>query len=105
MGWVLINCLQNFIIHFRAYRYAAYRQFCWFAHGKLGKKIRRVLPSCVISKVREEYPSKSGRYTGFKDAEEDDSEIALSWSAGAEEHSDDEPDTFIQPIPPPPEPP
>ena len=30
---------------FRSYRYAAYRQFTWWVHGWLGKKVRRVIPA------------------------------------------------------------
>ena len=55
---------------FISYRYAAYRQFCWFIHSRLGKGVRRVIPSCVISKIRERYPSEDGIYTGFKEGSE-----------------------------------
>ena len=33
-----------------------------------GKAQRVVLPSCVVTKVRELYPDPSGSYTGFKQA-------------------------------------
>ena len=59
-----------FCLFFRSYRYAAYRQFCWFIHSRLGKGVRKVIPSCVVSKIREVYPSEDGKYTGYKDGDE-----------------------------------
>ena len=50
----------------KSYRYAAYRQFCWFIHSRLGKGVRRVIPACVVSKIREQFPSSDGVYVGFK---------------------------------------
>ena len=51
----------------RSLRYAAYRQFCWFAHAWLGSGVRRVIPSRVVNKTRAEYPSDDGQYVGFKE--------------------------------------
>ena len=59
-------------------RYAAYRQFCWFAHARLGRGVRRVIPCCVVNKIRAEYPSDDWQYVGFKDGIES-SEIDFSW--------------------------
>ena len=61
----------------RSFRYAAYRQFCWFVHGRIGKAVRRVIPACVVSKIRQEYPSENG-YKGFK-AGFEVSENDLAW--------------------------
>ena len=59
-------------------RYAAYRQFGWFVHTRLGREVRRVTPSCVVNKIRAEYASDDGQYVGFKDGIES-SEIDFSW--------------------------
>eukprot|EP00117_Sycon_ciliatum_P004805 scpid85745/ scgid3655/ len=54
----------------RSYRYACYRQFTWFVCGLLGRKVRRVVPACVVGKIREAFPEASGKYTVFLQAEE-----------------------------------
>ena len=59
-------------------RYAAYRQFCWFVHARLDREVRRVTPSCVVNKIRAEYPSDDGQYVGFKDGLESP-EIDFLW--------------------------
>ncbi len=64
---VSINCAgeTGIILHFpRQYRFFAYRQFTSWCWGWLGRKVRVVLPSCVVTKVRAKFPSKA--YTGFK---------------------------------------
>ena len=50
-------------------RYACYRSYLHMIkiYGT-GKAQRVVLPSCVVTKVRELYPDPSGLYTGFKQA-------------------------------------
>jgi hypothetical protein len=48
-------------------RYSAYRTAISFIYGKLGQKKRTPVPSCIVSKVREMYPSDNGEYVGFKD--------------------------------------
>ncbi|XP_022777632.1 uncharacterized protein LOC111319067 [Stylophora pistillata] len=47
----------------RSFRYAAYGQFTWWAHGYLGKKIRRVIPSCAVKIIRENFPCEDGIYS------------------------------------------
>nr|XP_055054222.1 P2X purinoceptor 7-like [Misgurnus anguillicaudatus]XP_055062958.1 P2X purinoceptor 7-like [Misgurnus anguillicaudatus] len=47
-----------------AYRHLAYRnvvRWCW---GYLGQHIRVVIPSCVVTRIREEFPEE-GPYRGF----------------------------------------
>ncbi|KAG0421906.1 hypothetical protein HPB47_002228 [Ixodes persulcatus] len=49
------------------YRYTAYRQFVWWVHGRLRKENRVTLPSCVVTRVRKEFPAPNPvDYTGFK---------------------------------------
>ncbi|XP_057310668.1 uncharacterized protein LOC130648668 [Hydractinia symbiolongicarpus] len=63
----------------RSYRYAAYRQFCWFIHTRLGRSVRRVIPACVVTMIRQEYPSPDGKYVGFCEVT-GVSEVDFSWS-------------------------
>ena len=63
---------------FRAYRYAAYRQFTWWMHGWLGKRVRRVIPSCAINCIRNNFPELNQIYTGYKDVDAE-SEIDDAW--------------------------
>ena len=66
------------ILFYRSYRYAAYRQFTWWVHNRLGRGVRRRIPACVINKIREEFPEPDGIYVGFKDGKQT-SEIDFSW--------------------------
>uniref|UniRef100_A0A672QI08 P2X purinoreceptor 7 intracellular domain-containing protein n=1 Tax=Sinocyclocheilus grahami TaxID=75366 RepID=A0A672QI08_SINGR len=54
------------------YRLVAYRIVLkWMLKGeRLGRLNRRVLPSCVVSAIRQSYLSPSGHYVGFREAEE-----------------------------------
>jgi len=52
----------------RRMRYAAYRSVTYFIHGKLGRRNRIRLPSCVGQKIRDDYPNPPGvPYTRFQD--------------------------------------
>ena len=48
-----------------SFRKAAYRQFILWEHGYLGKGNRRIIPSCAVKKVREQYPAPDSVYMGF----------------------------------------
>ncbi|XP_044180558.1 uncharacterized protein LOC122961799 [Acropora millepora] len=61
------------------YRYAAYRQFTWWVHDRLGKYVRRVIPACVVKEIRAAFPDSQGNYTGFRTPDESYSEVDLSW--------------------------
>ena len=55
----------------RTYRLAAYRQFIlWIQKEHMGRRVRQILPACVVSYIRRNYPEPSGNYTGFNDAVE-----------------------------------
>ncbi|XP_068681367.1 uncharacterized protein [Montipora foliosa] len=47
------------------YRYVAYRQYTYWIHKKLGRKMRIPIPSCAVKKIRESFPSESRSYKGF----------------------------------------
>ena len=49
----------------REYRHAAYRNFIFWQHGALGAGVRRVIPACVIRRVRASFADPFNRYTGF----------------------------------------
>ena len=39
-------------------------------HGHLGKHVRRVIPACVILKIRARFPEDDGNYFGFLEADD-----------------------------------
>lgn len=51
------------------WRFTAYRQYCLWAWGKLGKHNRKVIPSCIVCRIRDRFPDPNGNYTGFLDVE------------------------------------
>lgn len=48
-----------------AMRHGAYRQFILWRHGRLPQGARRVIPSCVVTRIRQLFPSATGHYVGF----------------------------------------
>ncbi|XP_064639324.1 P2X purinoceptor 7-like [Lineus longissimus] len=52
------------------YRFVAYRQFVRWCWDYLGREVRVVIPSCMMIKIREAFPS-TACYKGFKLAGED----------------------------------
>ncbi|XP_077867310.1 P2X purinoceptor 7-like, partial [Saccoglossus kowalevskii] len=52
----------------RTYRWAAYTQFTYWIYNKLGRNVRRVIPSCVVWAVRKAFPEASEDYTRFKES-------------------------------------
>ena len=69
---------------FGTYRHAAYRQFCWWIHSRLGKGARRVIPLYVVWEIRTRNPSEDGKYTGFKTSSGEVPESDFSWVGGME---------------------
>lgn len=55
------------------YRYLAYRSFVSWCWGFLGRRVRVVLPACVVLRTWQEFPDEEGRYVGFRPA--------LNWTA------------------------
>ena len=51
----------------RSYRFIAYRQYISWIFGWLGKDIRKIIPSCVVQKIRQTFPAQDGVYIPFQD--------------------------------------
>ena len=52
------------------YRFSTYKQYISWIYGRLGKRIRQVVQSCVVWAIRKKYPSVDGEYVPFNYAEE-----------------------------------
>ena len=46
------------------FRFTAYRQITRWAHGVLGRVVRKPIPSCIVNKIREAFLSENSRYKG-----------------------------------------
>jgi len=66
----------------KSYRYAAYRQFSWFIYTKLGKNVRRIIPSCAVSRIREAFPAPDGKYVNFDGDDEGIPDVDDAWKYG-----------------------
>ena len=51
----------------KSYRFISYRQYIYWVFGRLGKNIRKVVPSCAVQKIRATFPAEDGVYVPFKD--------------------------------------
>ena len=51
-----------FLLSFSEHVYSnvAYRQYPYWIRMKLGRQIPIAIPSCLVLKIRESFPSKSG---------------------------------------------
>ena len=63
-----IDSFYNVYLLYRQYRLVAYRHILeWILAGEvLGSKNRVILPSCVVTFIRQAFPSEDGNYSGFK---------------------------------------
>ena len=62
--------------YFRAYRYAAYKQYTYWIHNNLGKGVRKMFPSCAVWKIRREYPKiNQENYSPFMESAEDEERV------------------------------
>jgi len=50
----------------QSYRKATYWQYTLWKYGKLGRGNRKLLPSCVVTTIRQAYPAPDGNYMGFR---------------------------------------
>ena len=57
---------------FRSLRYSGYKQYTWWVHNRLGKGVRRVIPSCALSAIRDRYPEEDGVYIPFMESKTED---------------------------------
>lgn len=48
-------------------------------HGWLGRRIRIVIPSCAVNKIRNTYSEPDGIYAGFEDVDIDYTEVDQAW--------------------------
>lgn len=60
------NKYKQFFCFYRTCRWLAYTQFVYWAYGKLGRGVRKIVPACVMKKIRNTFPAQDGIYTGFK---------------------------------------
>ncbi|KAL2099390.1 hypothetical protein ACEWY4_005870 [Coilia grayii] len=62
---------NNFIIFVffaRRCRHLAYRSFVSWCWGYLGRKVRVIIPACVVLRIRREFPDTEGQNVGFRPA-------------------------------------
>ncbi len=50
----------------RRWRHLCYRNLVMWVWGRLGKRNRKALPSCILKVVRDRFPSVTGEYKGHK---------------------------------------
>ena len=69
-----LNNLRGDTIHLcnRSLRYAAYRMFTWWVHNRLGRGVRKVIPSCAIWDIRNAFPeSDNTHYVPYQEVRDE----------------------------------
>uniref|UniRef100_A0A8C1UG27 P2X purinoreceptor 7 intracellular domain-containing protein n=1 Tax=Cyprinus carpio TaxID=7962 RepID=A0A8C1UG27_CYPCA len=61
----LYGDMENTVLN-SCYRHLAYRYFVRWCWGYLGRHIRVVIPSCAVTRIREQFPDNTGTYSGFQ---------------------------------------
>lgn len=66
--WIEWKLLHQILLspHSRQFRYTAYRQVVRWAHGFLGREIRKAITACIVAAIRRQFPEEGGTYRGFK---------------------------------------
>ena len=62
------------------YRLLAYKNFTEWVYGRLGKGVRKVIPSCAVNLIRKTFPEGDGQYSGFQEGDIKDAEYEASWN-------------------------
>lgn len=67
-----MSVIIQLLLLFSQYRLVAYRIVLeWALRGEqMGRGNRKPLPSCVVALIRKRYPSTTGTYAGFQEAED-----------------------------------
>jgi hypothetical protein len=64
---VLGTELEEHGVEHKSIRYSLYREMALKFYGKLGSRVRKKLPTCIVGEIRDAYPKKTGEdYTGFR---------------------------------------
>lgn len=68
----MMRCNRSFLYSLSQSRLVSYRIIMeWALKGeRLGRSNRKPLPSCVVGAIRQRFPSESGVYAGFQEAED-----------------------------------
>ena len=49
----------------KSYRFIAYRQYISWIYGRLGRNVRKRIPTCVLYKIRQTFPAPDNVYIPF----------------------------------------
>ncbi|XP_065060247.1 P2X purinoceptor 7-like [Rhopilema esculentum] len=66
---------DKLVINNRTLRFAAYKQYTWWVHNRLGKGVRKVIPSCAIWAIRNSFPSENAYYVPFMESRLEDKRL------------------------------
>lgn len=54
------------------FRFVAYKQYTWWIHNRLGKGVRKVIPSCALWSIRRQYPFEKNTYKSYEERKTDE---------------------------------